>query len=234
MTLLVAAVGCDGIVLAADKTFLDLPEEDEEIDERLDGRKIIVLENHKVAYAFAGDYVSQLVGKKLKQILDSGAFQFKNIDQGLKDAADAAISAEWMNNHALNVQAKRKLLVALYGEQVGQLQLWSVDIKVSMFSSAERINGLVMTGARGNAARFFRHYFQYNLPMERLKFLAAHIVLAGHSWNGDIDGLDMVLVGETSGLKWPEESGKIVFRERFRQWDDITCNFLLDTTLRPA
>jgi 20S proteasome alpha/beta subunit len=230
MTLVVGMVGSDGIVLAADKRFLDLPKTDKEIDDRMDGRKIIPLAKHGVAYAFAGDFVSQSTGRELENRLDAGKFTFDHIDLSLEDLANDTIDGERKkesNLAILEAPFPRRLLVAFYGPQITDEQLWSLDVRSGRGSKAERIDGTVIAGARGNAARFFQLYFKYNLPVESLKFLAAHIVLAGRSWNGDIDGLDLVTVSKISGLKWVDEKEKEVFRDRFDKLDGMIHKFLL-------
>jgi hypothetical protein len=227
MTLVVGAVGSNGIALAADRLFLDPPRDDSEIDDRMDGGKLVALETHRVVYGFAGDFISQLVGEELKDKLGGETGQVTSIDLFLQDIANQVVTRELNKNVNLNLVAKRKLLVVFYGEQVTEQQLWSLDIRPNT-SQAERIYGLVVAGARGNAARFFQHYYRYNLPVESLKFLVAHIVLAGHSWNGDIDGLDVALVGKSIGFNWLQEDEKSILRERFSKLDDIIRSSLLD------
>ena len=239
MTLLVGAVGSNGIVLAADKTFLELPgnEEvnDEEIDERLDGRKIVPLCDHGVVYAFAGDPISQAVGTELKRRMDILSFDFSQAGAALKETADAGFnSVPYGELVGYNINARRQLLVIFYGNQLAEHQLWIVNIRHSNKSGAERVDGLVICGARGNAARFFRHYFRFGLPVESLWFLTAQIVLAGYLWNNDIDGLDVVVANKSFGCKWLDESEKAIFRARFEELDRAVRNFLLDTSLAPS
>ncbi len=226
MTLLVGAVGGDGIVLAADTTFLDPPKDDEEIDTKMDGLKIVPIEEHKAAYAFAGDFISQLVGKEFRSKLERESERISRIDLFLEEIANEVMRRELIKNTYLNLNAPRKLLTVFYGEQVAETQLWSLDIRC-MNSQAERIVGMVIAGARGNAARFFQKYFSVGLSVKNLKFLAAHIVLAGHSWNGDIDGLEVASFSKSSGFKWTDVKEKKQFIDRFWKLDSITKNVVL-------
>jgi 20S proteasome alpha/beta subunit len=227
MTLLVGAVGSDGIVLAADKRFLVPPKNDNEIDDRWDGRKIIPIANHKVMYAIAGDLGSQLVGAQLEKELDDPHFKWDYMEESLQGTANKVMNKANSENVIPADGMPRKLLIIFYGDKLLDHQLWRLDVWCGNNSKAARVYGIVIAGAMGNAARFFQNYFKPNLPVESLKFLAAHIILAGHSWNGDIDGLDLVIVSKISGLKWVDEKEKEVFRDRFDKLDGMIHKFLL-------
>jgi 20S proteasome alpha/beta subunit len=226
MTLLVGLVGRDGIVLAADTILLEPRLNSDDIDERIDGRKIVCLEKHGIAYAAAGDRLAQSVGKELEKDLDDKKFKFDAICGCLASIANRTITEEF-NRTAQITFADRKLLVVFCGNQVSESQLWRVDIKASNGSEADPIYGRETAGARGNAARFFQCYFEPNLPVKNLKSLAAQIILAGHSWSPDIDGLDMLVASKHLGLKWLDEEEKSALRKRFRKLDDTIRKSLL-------
>jgi len=108
VTLLVGLVGRDGIVLSADKLCLRPAKGDEEIDERMHGRKIVLLEKHRIAYAFAGDFVVPLVGKELEKDLDDQKFKFDAIGVCLEDIANRIIEKEELSKgHALERTGRR-------------------------------------------------------------------------------------------------------------------------------
>ncbi len=237
MTLLAGLVGSDGIVLAADKNFMEFSQSEKDLDSRLDGGKIVHLDKHNVVYAVAGDYIARAIGKKLKEMLDNHAFPFAHsveMGQALEGIANQITQDEVSRtSNAGLLLIARRLLIVFYGAQVPEPQLWNLIANAHGDSGAEQVDGMAIAGARGNAARFFHHYFQYGLPVERLKLLAAHVILAGHRIDGVIDGLDVVTI-KKSGFRRMAEPEKEPLRLLSAALDGMIRNFLLDTTIAPS
>lgn len=196
MTLLVGMVGIDGIVLAADKCMIEFGKAENEYPDRAGIRKIVPLEEHKVTYAFAGDSITVAVGKDLTARLENKTFDFTNIETSLVEIAKASrneeIAKRMYTATPVDANIRRCLLIVFYGHQVSTPQLWKLVIEHD--SSAWPVSGSVVGGARSNGARFFECYFQYGQSIEKLKRLAAHIILTGKKVDSlCIDGLDMVV-----------------------------------------
>ena len=225
MTLIAGLVGADGIVLAADKCGINFATEEAHLDDRVGICKIFNFEKHRVAVAIAGDEVTEAVGMALSRELDAGPFGHDAIESELERIANRAIdeAVAAANPHPIP-QRKRAMLVVFYGDG---LQMWRLDIAATWpFSKVRRIDGMAICGALGNSARHFEHYYQYNLPIARLKTLAAHIVLTGHAVSGLIDGLDIATFGK-DGYHWLSEEEKQPLRARSKEVDRTIRELLL-------
>ena len=213
MTLLVGLVGSDGIVLAADKCLIAPAQLETDIDERMGGRKIEYLDKHKVAYAYAGDKRALELADGLAARLDNG-FDYGNIRRSLELVAKDVMSAVPAGYERL---ATRSLFVVFHG--MPEIQLWNLRV-TSNSPSASRVDGIAVAGASGNSARFFEHYYRYGLPIEKLKPLAATIILAGHEIDPHIiEGLDLAIF-DKDGLHWIAESEKNRLRAGWMAIDD--------------
>jgi hypothetical protein len=104
----------------------------------------------------------------------------------------------------------RSLLFVFYG--LPEVELWSLSILRRC--RAERIRAIAVRGALGNRARYFDSYFEPNLPIDKLAFLASHIVLTANLFEPSfIEGLDVAFFGH-SGLRWLPETAKSDIRKR--------------------
>jgi hypothetical protein len=194
------------------------------------GRKITHLERHKVAHAVAGDDLTDEIGYALSAALDSGNLAFGNaLETSLRDMVADKIS-ELRGTHPhlteeYGVAVERTLLVVFYGDQVPTRQLWRV--RIGGVDSAKIVDGIVIIGAMGNTARFFEHYFQANIPVDRLLTLGSHIVLMGH-WIDSlmIEGLD-VAVADDAGFRFFDEKQKAPLVQRSTEIDGLIRNSLL-------
>jgi hypothetical protein len=83
MTIQVAAIGCDGIVLASDKMFFAHAATGKDFDDQTFGSKIVTVSRHKVAYAFAGDWFSQDVAETVVAGMDKGQFDPAQIRESM-------------------------------------------------------------------------------------------------------------------------------------------------------
>jgi hypothetical protein len=185
MTLLVGMVGSDGIVLAADTKGVEFAQEEGHGDAYTNVFKIVP-ESLGMVYAFAGDWMSQAVGSEIDLRLKAKEFKFATIKSALENAAN---DRAWMiGSERLTDRRKRSLMVAFYGEEVSVPQLWTLDIQAKPNCVATRVETVEIGGSPGNLARFFGNYFERGLPVARLKFLAAHIILAANKVDGIIRG----------------------------------------------
>jgi len=217
MTILVGMVGLDGIILAADQKLVDPAEDDKDLDDCSDILKIRHLGRQKIVYAGAGDYIPWQVGRHLG---DPG-FDFGAVSDSLQTLAEQTITAEKRkytpNNFPEGI--RRSLLVAFYGDQLPEPQLWSVKILAPPFDCVvDRIRGIAFEGALGNRARFFGHYFK-PAPISKLKLLAAHIVLTAAQFDsGMIGGLDLATI-DGAGCRLADEIEKQSLREKSEKLD---------------
>lgn len=218
MTLLAGLVGSDGMILAADNRWVEFARDNTEFNNLMGGPKIFEIEKHHVAYAVAGDRISILVGRELRERVGGKEWNWQAIDESLETLANHRYSEESKKLQLGNDD--RDLIVVFYGPEVQPSpQMWHLQIQGSSINqwqgacNAVPISSIVIGGARGNSARHFVNYFRWDAPVEKLKVLAAHVILAGHTEDGLIDGLDMVEFGGNV-RHWLTEQEKRALRER--------------------
>jgi hypothetical protein len=218
MTILVGMIGSDGIVLAADQRQSRVARDENEFDDYADIRKITILDKHKVASARVGDQVSMIVSDRISAELDSGSFDFLAMRLHLMEIAELVVKAEEAKP-GFDPYQDRTLLIVFYGNQRPEFpQLWRLRISPPS-PAAEPITGITISGAIGNRARFFDHYFKDNASIQTLKFLAAHIVLMAHKFDQSlIRGLDVGLF-DSNGLRLISEAEKDELRQNSQALD---------------
>jgi 20S proteasome alpha/beta subunit len=224
MTLIVGAVGKDGIVLAADINAVEFSETDGIFDDVMGIAKIDHLAVHHVAVGFAGDGISERFGSRLRAFLDRNASAPFDIKTSLEAVATESMTSVSSGG---NARLPRRILAVFYGEQVGEHpQLWWVDLKPAGTSDVRRIKDMAVVGAQGNPARFFRKYYDSSAPITKLAQLSAHIVLAGHKWDNLINGLEVALISRQSGYRELSESEKEEIKANYKKLDNsMTCLF---------
>jgi hypothetical protein len=93
MTILVAMIGSDGIVFAADQLMVRPAANVGEYDDRSLVRKIEYLATHQVAYAGVGDEITRQVESTLSSRLDEESFDSKNIRRSLEKLTSDTLKA---------------------------------------------------------------------------------------------------------------------------------------------
>jgi 20S proteasome alpha/beta subunit len=123
---------------------------------------------------------------------------------------------------------ERTAMVAFYGPQVSEPQLWRIRVRAN--PGASRVDRIAIAGGEGNAARFFDSYYEPNLPITRLLPLASHIVLMGHRIDSlMVEGLDIATF-DSNGFHWFSEDQKTLLREGSAELDAIIQKRLLKST----
>jgi 20S proteasome alpha/beta subunit len=225
MTLIVGAIGKNGIVLAADRNAINFAPMESEIDEMVDVGKIVHIERHSVVCAFAGDHVSQLVPEAIEAILDHpGSAFFANIKSNLQIAANKGFELYDKKTNRSWTTLKptgRQLFVALYGANVGDSpQLWAIDVICNGCSNARQIKyKLELAGAKGNGGGFFRVYWKPGLSIDKVTEIAAHIILAANKCDPLIEGLDIVKITKESGFHELTKEEKDAISDRYQELD---------------
>jgi hypothetical protein len=203
MTLQVALVAKDGLLLASDTCVLHY-RPNYSVAQTYTGRKIIDVPIAKVAYAFSGDELTREAGRRLETALLTG-FDFARVRDELEHVANDTYAAEEEKLGACALpEVIRTLLVVFYRESP---QLWKVQIKDND-SRAEEVKDFV-AGSYDNTARFFKErYWRQNRGrgVEELKLFAASIILLGGKLNPLlIEGLDMAVITERGFLRLSDE-----------------------------
>ncbi len=211
MTLIVGAIARDGIVLAADKRAVSFAENETEVDDLGWCRKLFQVEPYNVAYGLAGDETTIKVGRELCDWLTAGIFNFGDIESTLKSIANKTLL-----DIGIPDRIRRTMLVAFYGDQVRERQLWHLDISYNA-SLAAREEGIKTTGAFGNRGRFLEHYWKRDYGINELTVIASMIVLAGHKADSSIAGLD-VAICDGLGFHWLTEEE---VNELHQKWDAV-------------
>jgi hypothetical protein len=213
MTLIVGLVGIDGIVLAADRERRAPAQAENEVDDVSSAFKIFHLARHGVTYAVAGDQDAILsVGRDLERSLDDGLFDFGAIESSL-----AEFSSTTWREHGHKAVSGQCMLIAFAKAQ----QLWHLEFPKFAHIQIERIPSKQICGAKGNSARFVLDaYFNQDMPVAKLKLLAAHVVLSGYKVDRFINGLDVAIIEKDNYYEMtPEERNSI--REKSRAIDRL-------------
>ena len=226
MTLLVGMIGSDGIVLSADQSRVRPADAEGNFDDQMLGPKIYHIGRHGIAYAVAGDDLTDEIGYRLEQYISEGSLESSENRaphlQDLVKRAIADIQAKRGAPHKDELVVERTILLVFYAAQP---ELWRIRITPSL--SAKPVSGITVAGAFGNSARFFEYYFQPNLPVQRLLPLAAHIVLMGGRIDTEmVKGLDVAII-QRGAHKFLDENEKAVLRERSENLDTSIREHLL-------
>ena len=206
MTIALGMVGADGILLAADQLLVqDDPWNEKTFDEHEGICKIRVSEKCFVACVRVGDYVTKAVADRFLEQLESKEFDSSDTTRQLEKIAHDILAQE-MEKLPQPVMCNRSLLIVFYGQP--NPQLWRLRISPPRIA-AEYIPTITIAGAHGNRGRFFDHYYKDHMPIEKLTFLAGHIVLSAAVFDSAmIRGLDVALFranGEHSLLTGQEK-----------------------------
>jgi hypothetical protein len=182
MTLQVAFVGLDGILIASDtKGASDGP-----IRRITQARKILVSGDNAFICAFAGESRSLAVAQELAYDFpptfhgDQDLWQYLNKRPVLTElaVADPAPSMEF-------------LIAFQDGQKVWQL--WGISFQKRLVVP-RRIETRDVCGDHTTSAVFLSDIYYRKDSIDRLKLLAAHVVLGGHEMNSAyIEGLDILI-----------------------------------------
>lgn len=197
MTLQVALLGCNGVVLAGDRLGVSLPTVNNVVDTASLCSKIET--GKQFVCTAAGDDCARCIGQNLADgVLKSGVI-FSDSSAFIKAVNDL------LDEHKIDWFCKssqsRKII---WGQTDGQkLMIWSATYDSDRFILGENESWIV-AGHQGNPARYWiDHYYRQNNGQKKstdgLKKLAAHMIITGGILNpAGIEGLEMV-VGTASG-----------------------------------
>lgn len=192
MTLQIGLVGKDGIVLASDKCMNELSR----VRRSSLTSKIRHMENHGVAYAFAGDDCAVLVGQELEKWILRGNELRNDTKATLERVGNAVFRQEKRRIGARGTwtETDRRLTVVLYANP---LELWQLSIRKN--SIARRYENKVIAGDEKNSAVFFsEQYYDSSKTVAELLLLATHVMSMGHERNKDaVQGLEIFVVRHT-------------------------------------
>jgi hypothetical protein len=125
----------------------------------------------------------------------------------------------------LNEHLPRALLIAFYGDQLSERQLWSVFI--SDPPAVCQITGYRVNGGLGNIGRFFADYFESGTPVSSLKRMAAYTVLAGKRFDSAMIGGLQLAVIDGGGFHFADETERTALGEEYRRLNDVIRDHLL-------
>jgi hypothetical protein len=222
-------IGSDGILIAADQRMVIEANNDNEFDDIMSGPKIVHLPECGTVYTCAGDGLSKRIAIAIANALATKTFNFSRIESSLHTIALKAIhdnlrEAQWPMIY-------RSLMIAFYGTEVTEPQLWSLRMSNAPIDRivpvATRVTGIAIGGAIGNSARFFQEYFEPNSAVSRLKQLAAHIVLTAERVDSlMIHGLDIATI-DHCGFNVLNEDEKDMLRNASKDLDALIRDRLL-------
>jgi hypothetical protein len=220
MTLIVGMVGSDGIVLAADEKAVDFAgSNDRHFDEATCIEKItIVTGSPSFVYAIAGDRHTKSIGYEIQRRVEARTFEFSNPERSL---VDIAVAEAGRIGKELLRGLIRVILIALPAPEMTEWQLWRLEVRIGFDQefTACQIRTCAVDGAR-NPARFFATFFQCDLPVDKLRLLAAHLILKGHDVDSMIDGLSMAICDE-SGIRRLKQFELKDLRRRSQELDEL-------------
>jgi len=187
MTLQVALVGTDGIVLASDrKTVIS-----GNVNQSSDRSKILFDPGQEIAIAHSHCEISKKVARL---ILSSNAPMKERLSaQKLRSFASEAWDQEaWKS---LDMHGE---LIIVSKADLGQILYVNLKPFVSantlvLDADREVTRDKICAGDSLNSAIFFSERYHEQKPIAELVFLAAHVIRSGHRLNsGGIDGLEVV------------------------------------------
>ncbi len=236
MTLLVGMVGSDGIVFAADELMMRQAPVVTEYDDRVLIQKIQHSDVHHVAFAGIGDQATREVEQEFLSALDQSCFDFKNVKRSLERVTGGAfrkIRTKAEQDHPSEEERRiifdqhlpRALLIAFYGHQLPERQLWSVCIQDT--PAVVQITGCRVNGGLGNLCRFFADYYRPGKPVSSLKHLAAYTVLAASRFDSlMIGGLQLAII-DGNGFQFVTERERAALRQGYDDFDAMVRAQLL-------
>jgi hypothetical protein len=236
MTLLVGMIGSDGIIFAADELMVREAQHGTEYDDRVFIQKLQHSKDYGVVVAGVGDQTTRRVEEAFLSALHEGRFDFRNIQRALaaitRDALKAVRTKAELDypdaEHReafLNVHLPRALLIAFYGGQLHERQLWSVFIADT--PAVVQITGCRVNGGLGNLCRFFADYYRPGKPVASLANLAAYTVFAASRFDSMmIAGVQMAVIDET-GFRLLSDTDKAALRKGYDELDCILQERLL-------
>lgn len=199
MTLQVALMGCDCVVLAGDRLGMSLSTNNSAVDTASLCSKVDT--GKQFVCTAAGDDCARRIGKNLADsVLKSGVI-FSDSSAFIKAVNDL------LDEHKIDWFCKMQPRKLIWGQTDGKdLVIWSATYDNDMFVLAENENWIV-AGHQGNPARYWiDHYYRQNEGKKKskdgLKKLAAHMILTGGILNpAGVEGLEMVVGTASEGFK---------------------------------
>ena len=189
VTLQVAMVGTDGIVLASDKK--TVRSGNDVVRESFRTTKILVDSAQGIAIAHSGNEFSEAVAKQI--LYDSSPVNEKLFAAKLQSFA----SEVWKQDPWQSVDRHGELIIVSkdHLRRILHVSLGPLVIGDRILGAEARptwIEDKVRAGDRSNPAIFFSECYYDKKPIADLVFLAAHAVLSGRRFNPLIDGLEVV------------------------------------------
>jgi len=198
MTLQVAFVARDGLVIASDKKAISSGEGFRAIPRagtrniRRSSRmqKILVAENGSLICAFSGNDLSAAIAQRL---VDSPPDQFDHDTEVRNHLLKSGQFAKELAKSPEN----QLIIAAVPNALQGVHRLWRVYFYPDPLVCP--VEDMICGGDESNPAIFLmERYYEPSHSVQDLQFLAAHVVIEGHNLNAlSVDGLD-VLISEGS------------------------------------
>ncbi len=208
MTLQVALVGTDGIVLASDRRFTIHTAGKTTTAHR--GRKIRVAKDRGLAISYARSHLGVVTGHAiLREItdveLDSPESPLENLANNVFRQHSSPFAAP---------PAAGEVLVVLLRDlaTVHHLDIYAASV-------CQDSDDVAFAGDNLNSALFFAQQYYSKLPVNDLAFLAAHTILMGAKINpSGIGGLDILLC-RSNGFTFASEERVAEYVKRSEQLD---------------
>jgi hypothetical protein len=196
VTLQVALVGTDGIVLASDKKTVYL----DDVTTTSMTSKILVDDSRTLALAYAGHEISQLVARRVLE--KPSALESKGPLIEVEKLAEA-IYKEQITEDSPYFRTDSQLLI-VQRKDLSRFHVLRMDRKKWL---AELRDTREVTGHATNTACFFTERYYRKAPVAALKLLVAHtIITAGKISPSGIEGLEiLVCTPEKFEFLTPEE-----------------------------
>lgn len=190
MTLQVALVGTDGIVLASDKLTAvsgsDVPRHSHLTS------KLLFDRDQRLAIAHAGHQISETVARS---VLSDPAL----VKERLSESRLESFASEVCNQDELKPYGWRGELIIVSRDDLAHIihldmRAWSTGTAIpGMSVRCRSVENKILAGDSLNSAVFFVENYYRREPSARLVFLAAHVILSGGRLNSTgIEGLEII------------------------------------------
>ena len=201
MTLQIAMMASDGWIIASDKRDFVDPIGPRRFRGIGSLTKMILDQTTGMGLAFWGERWASLVGEALIDSYkadwlsnpDLVKRDFRRIANSVWEREDLSRRSPGQTEPTLSAAwGYRGLIVGLAGASI---PFWTIDVGKNSDVMSQQGTEPILAGDVGNPAIFFAYrYFRQNASVEKLKLLAALVVLVARDFNSQgIDGLDLMV-----------------------------------------
>jgi hypothetical protein len=213
MTMQVAMVGADGIVLASDTKYAYTPDGDDGPRHTYASSKIKINRDASIAVAFARNMDTSsdiadavIAGLTDKDWMDGPTFPIQRVAQKVVDSTDRK-DAQCLIVSARPSLALFKLDVGTLNGERNRAHCWQIGDKA-------------IAGDNHNPAIFWSERYWGSAPIKHLIPIVAHLIISAKRFNsGGIEGLEIVAC-DGGGVRRLSDESILELESKSKEWDE--------------